>query len=132
MGLIAAAGAQAIAYFYLWEEMEAVGGLEEDATVNKDVYDDYVGRYDYGTYAGILEVTKDGDQLFAQLSGQPKIEIFPRSGTEFFWKVVDAQIEFVRNDEGQVTHAIHRQNGAADNLSHLARLDFCAGIVDHF
>jgi hypothetical protein len=112
VGLIAAAGAQAIAHFYLWEQMDTIGSIQEDATVDKAVYDDYVGRYDYGTYAGTLEVTRDEDQLFAQMAGQPKFEIFPRSETEFFWKVVDAQVTFVRNEEGEVTHAIHRQSGA--------------------
>jgi CubicO group peptidase (beta-lactamase class C family) len=111
VGLVSAAGARAIAYIYLWDRMEAMPIYEEDMTVAKDVYDDYVGRYDYGTYGAILEVTREGDQLFAQMGSQPKVEIFPSSENEFFWKVVDAQITFVRNEEGQVTHAIHRQSG---------------------
>ncbi|MFQ6041535.1 MAG: serine hydrolase [Candidatus Poribacteria bacterium] len=111
VGLISAAAAQAIAYFYLWEQMDTIKSLSEDTTVTSDVYDDYVGRYDYGTYGGILTVTREGDKLFAQMTGQPKIEIFPRSENEFFWKVVDAQITFVRNEEGEVVHAIHRQGG---------------------
>jgi len=109
VGLISAAGARAIAYIYLWDQMEAMPIYKEDTTVAKDVYDDYAGRYDYGS--AILEVTREGDQIFAQLAGQPKFEIFPSSENEFFWKVVDAQITFVRNEEGQVVHAIHHQGG---------------------
>ena len=111
VGLIAAAGAGAIAHFYLWEQMDTIKSFAEDTTVASDVYDDYVGRYDYGTYGGILTVTREDDKFFAQLAAQPKIEIFPRSETEFFWKVVDAQITFVRNEEGEVVHAIHHQGG---------------------
>ena len=32
------------------------------------------------------------DQLFAQATGQPKVQIFPESDTRLFYKVVDAQI----------------------------------------
>ena len=54
------------------------------------------------TYGEILNVIRDGDQLFAQLGGQPKFEIFPRSEMEFFWKIVNAQITFVKNEEGEL------------------------------
>ena len=56
-------------------------------------------------------MTKEDDRLFAQLAVQEKYEIFPKSETEFFWKVVDAQIEFVKDEQGKVTKAIHRQPG---------------------
>jgi CubicO group peptidase (beta-lactamase class C family) len=84
-----------------------------DTTVDASVYDDYVGQYAYA----ILTVTREGDRLFAQLTGfaqlkgQPKFEIFPKSETEFFWKVADAQVTFVKNEAGLVTHARHRQHG---------------------
>ena len=98
-----------IAEIYLWKKMEKSESFALDATVDSSVYDDYVGRYDY--VQAILTVTREGDRLFGQLSGQPKSEIFPKSETEFFWKVVDAQVTFVRNKEGEVTHVIHHQGG---------------------
>ena len=52
-----------------------------------------------------------GNQLFAQLTGQPRFEIYPKSPTEFFWKIVAAQVTFVKNDQGKVTKAIHHQGG---------------------
>ena len=76
--------------------------------INTAAYSDYVGEYDYGHNA-ILTVTKEGDRLLAQLTGQPKFEIFPRSETEFFWKVVNAQVTFVKNDKGKVSKIIHHQ-----------------------
>jgi len=56
-------------------------------------------------------VTKKNGRLFAQMTGQPKFEIFPKTETEFFWKVVNAQITFVKDENGQVVKAIHRQSG---------------------
>ncbi|MBM3238951.1 DUF3471 domain-containing protein [Candidatus Poribacteria bacterium] len=102
--------AQDIAQIYLWKQMKSRESFATNTAVESSVYDAYVGRYGYPQGA-ILMVTKEGDRLFAQLTGQPKFEIFPRSETEFFWKVVDAQITFVKNENGEVTHAIHRQGG---------------------
>lgn len=81
----------------------------QEAAVDPKVYDQLLGRYDYS--GAILTVTREGNRLFAQLSGQPKLEIFPKSEMEFFWKVVDAQVTFVKDQEGKITKAIHKQSG---------------------
>ena len=70
-----------------------------------------MGEYDYG-HGAILTITKEGGQLLAQMTGQPKFEIFPQSKTKFFWKVVNAQVTFVKNDKGNVSKIIHHQAGA--------------------
>ncbi len=85
--------------------------LPAEATVDPKLYDDYVGKYDYGQGKAILAVTREGDRLFAQLTGQPKLEIFPKSPSEFFWKDVRAEVTFVRDASGKVTKAIHTQAG---------------------
>jgi len=69
-----------------------------------DIRDDYLGQYDYT--GGIMTITQERDQLFAQLTGQPRFEIFPKSETEFFWKVVNARVKFVKNEKGQVSKVI--------------------------
>ncbi|HKS38072.1 MAG TPA: serine hydrolase [Verrucomicrobiae bacterium] len=79
--------------------------------VDSKVYDAYTGKYDYGQGKAIMNITREGERLFAQLTGQPKFEIFPKSETEFFWKVINAQVTFVKNQDGQVTKAIHEQSG---------------------
>jgi hypothetical protein len=95
------------------------GGRETSATRVEDVQevkvdpaqlDAPLGKYDYG-HGAILTVTREGNQLFAQLTGQPKLEIYPRSPTEFFWKIVAAEVTFVKDDQGKVTKAIHHQGG---------------------
>lgn len=98
-----------IAQIYLWEKMKSQESYAT-AVVDAKLYDAYVGKYEYPGGA-ILTVTRDGNKLLAQLTGQPQFEIFPRSETEFFWKVVDAQITFVKNEKGEVIHGIHRQGG---------------------
>ena len=74
------------------------------------IYDAYVGQYELAPNF-IIAITKEGDGLFAQATGQSKFEVFPESETEFFYTVVDAQITFVRDEKGQVTHLVLHQNG---------------------
>ena len=82
----------------------------KEATVDSKNYDSYTGDYELATNF-ILTITNEGGKLMAQASGQPKLELFPTSETEFFLKVVDAQITFVKNEQGQVTQLILHQNG---------------------
>ena len=58
-----------------------------------------------------LLMTVEGDQLMTQATGQPKFPMFAESETKFFLKVVDAQVEFFRNEKGAVTHLILHQGG---------------------
>jgi CubicO group peptidase (beta-lactamase class C family) len=70
----------------------------------------YVGTYELTPQIKLM-MTLDGGQLMTQLSGQPKFPVFAESETEFFLKVVDAQLTFVKGDKGAVTEAILHQNG---------------------
>jgi Domain of unknown function (DUF3471) len=56
-------------------------------------------------------ITLEGSQLMTQATNQPKFPIFPESETKFFYKVVDAQLEFFKNDHGQTTHLVLHQGG---------------------
>ncbi len=59
----------------------------------------------------VLAVTLEGSRLMTQATGQGKVEIFPSSPTEFFLKVVDAQITFVKDASGAVTQLVLHQGG---------------------
>ena len=77
--------------------------------VNPAILDSYVGRYQLRPDF-IMTVTREGDRLMTQATGQQSIEVFPESETKFFAKVIDAQITFV-TEGGKVTHLILHQNG---------------------
>lgn len=70
----------------------------------------YVGQYELAP-SFVLTITREGDKLYAQATGQPKIELFAETQTQFFITVVDAQITFVKDEKGQVTELILHQNG---------------------
>ena len=59
----------------------------------------------------MLSVTREGNRLITQATGQQKIEIFPASETTFFPKVLEATITFVKGPDGRVTHLVLTQGG---------------------
>ena len=87
--------------------------LPEHTVVRIDpgLLDAIAGQYDYGGGKAIMTITREGGRVFAQLTGQPKFEIFPKSETEFFWKAIEAQVTFVKDESGKVAKAIHEQGG---------------------
>jgi len=112
-GLLPGALSNEIAELYLNEKMQQRVAPSVDKSVSSSSYDDYTGQFDYG--GAILTVTRETDRLFAELSGQPRFEIFPKAKDVFFWKVVEAEVTFVRDPKGKVVKAVHRQGGQTIN-----------------
>lgn len=83
----------------------------KEVTLDPKVLALYAGEYELKP-GFILTVTAEKDQLFTQATGQAKFPIYPSSDTEFFLKVVEAQISFVKNEEGKVTQLVLHQGGA--------------------
>jgi serine-type D-Ala-D-Ala carboxypeptidase/endopeptidase len=81
-----------------------------ELTVNSKLFDNYVGSYELAPNA-ILTVSRTGDELFTQLTGQPKVQVFPESDRKFFLKVVDAQLTFDTDAQGKATEVVLHQNG---------------------
>ncbi len=91
---------------------EKVVLLEErkEVAVPAKILAEYVGSYELGP-GFVFVVTLEDDQLVTQITGQPKVPIFAESETMFFPKVVDAEIEFFKNEKDQVTHLVLHQGG---------------------
>jgi CubicO group peptidase (beta-lactamase class C family) len=70
----------------------------------------YVGEYAL-TPTFVIAVTREGEQLFAKATGQPRFPIFAETETRFFLKVVDAQVTFVKDEAGRVVELVLHQNG---------------------
>jgi CubicO group peptidase (beta-lactamase class C family) len=82
----------------------------KEITVAPAILGAYVGTYQLTPDFAIV-VTFEGGQLMEQATGQPKFPLFAESETKFFLKVVDAEVEFIKNDKGEVTHLILHQGG---------------------
>jgi hypothetical protein len=94
---------------FLWQEMKPRPKYEIDASVDPTTFVAYVGRFDL--MGAVMDVALEGGQLTAQLPGQSRFPIYPSEGDRFFWKVVDAQIEFVKDETGHVVSARYTQGG---------------------
>ncbi len=79
-------------------------------TVPAGILEKYVGTYEIAPTFSIA-ITLEGGQLMAQATNQPKFPLFAESETMFFLKVVDAQVEFFKDDKGNVTHLVLHQGG---------------------
>ena len=82
----------------------------KEVTVDPKIFDNYVGSYQLAP-AVIMTISRDAERLFSQLTGQPKIQLFPEGERRFFVKEVDAQWTFDTDAQGHATQAILHQNG---------------------
>jgi bla regulator protein blaR1 len=78
--------------------------------IDPKLFDGYVGAYQL-TPRMIFTVTRDGDKLFAQLTGQRNFQLHPYSDRDFFYTIVAAQLSFVRGADGTASAVILHQNG---------------------
>lgn len=98
-----------VAELYLWKDMKKQTSFSQSQVQEKDI-EKYTGRYDISN-GMVMTVTKEENQLFAQVSGQGKFPIFQSAPGRFYWKVVEATVEFITDAQGNVTHG-HFEQGS--------------------
>jgi hypothetical protein len=79
----------------------------DEIMLSESTLEQYVAVYELKPGFDIT-VTRDGLHLVSQATGQQKVEIFPESETKFFLKVVDAQVEFVKGDDGKFSLILYQ------------------------
>jgi CubicO group peptidase (beta-lactamase class C family) len=98
-----------IATEYHWPEGQPL--VRERITVSPELLDRLVGNYQL-TSKFLIHISRDGDRLFSQATGQERFEIFPESNRDFFFTVVDAVITFDADGEQDASQLILHQGGA--------------------
>ncbi|HVG07762.1 MAG TPA: serine hydrolase [Thermoanaerobaculia bacterium] len=78
--------------------------------VDPKTFDPYLGEYEVRP-GFVLTLSREGDKLWMQATGQRRAELFAESETSFFLKEADIQLMFVKDANGRVTHLILRQVG---------------------
>jgi CubicO group peptidase (beta-lactamase class C family) len=76
----------------------------DNSTLNK-----YAGDYQLFPEF-IITIRVDENRIFAQATGQSELELFPLSETKFYDKVVNAQMEFFADDNGEINKMVLYQN----------------------
>ena len=80
-----------------------------DEAIDTKVFADYKGRYD--SPLGVITITLDQGKLFAQPEGSSKEELVAKSSTKFQVTNAGAEVEFVRDEQGQVAKMLIRISG---------------------
>jgi hypothetical protein len=88
----------------------------KETSVDANRYDGYAGTYQISDFR--ITIVRDGDRLFAEVTGQ-KHQLFPESVHDYFFKAFDAQLTFVTDPDGRATELIFHEGGAD---THLARV----------
>ena len=84
--------------------------IPDTVTVGEQTLEKYVGRYELKP-GFVITIRRDGSRLFAQATAQPENEVFAKSETEFFYRVVDAQITFNTDETGNTEGLTLHQAG---------------------
>ena len=84
----------------------------EDFVYDYEKFDEIVGRYEMEDAPGfIMEFTRDEENLYAQATGQGRIEIYASSDSTFYLTIVEASMTFHRNEDGEIDAMTLHQNG---------------------
>ncbi|MEM8683157.1 MAG: serine hydrolase [Pseudomonadota bacterium] len=81
---------------------EATSSERAEVDIAKDTLSDYVGDFAMNV-AVKFNIREGGDGLTAQLTGQQAFPIYYKGDDVFFYKVVDAELHFERDDSGRVS-----------------------------
>ena len=82
----------------------------QEIAVDPAMLDRYVGRYQLAPNF-VIAISREGDHLFLQATGQGKNKMFAEAPAEFFLQTVDAQVTFVPDGTGRATRLILHQSG---------------------
>ncbi|MBP6823378.1 MAG: thiol-disulfide isomerase [Acidobacteria bacterium] len=86
-----------IGYVDFIPERKAVPGMDAKALAA------FVGKYDAGLMK--MSVVQVGNQLFAEIAGQPRIEMLPEAENKFFIREIQNFVTFTRNEKGEIIEA---------------------------
>lgn len=98
-----------VAIVYQWKDFYKPL-IKKTITVADEILESYTGEYEFIPQF-IIIVTKENNQLKAWATGEGKFDIFPESQNKFFYKIVDAQLEFIKGEKGKIIKVVLYQNG---------------------
>ncbi len=96
--------------FHFLDEKIPLKKIKPFVVVSEKVLDEYVGSYELAPSV-VFTVTRAGDKLFAQLTGQPRFRVFAETENKFYYKVVNAQLTFNRAADGKIESLTLHQGG---------------------
>jgi CubicO group peptidase (beta-lactamase class C family) len=84
--------------------------VRAEVRVPPDTLNRYAGLYELSPGLDVAMTVENG-HLMAQVTGQAKQQLYAEGETRFFFKTVNAQVEFNGNTNGQITGLMIHQGG---------------------
>lgn len=81
-----------------------------EVKISNKVLERYVGTFELFPDFDINIILEEG-QLYSMGTDQDRLRIYPKSGTKFFYKTIDATIEFKSDEKGEYKSFILTQDG---------------------
>lgn len=95
---------------YIFDQRLSKPVVKPDLSLASEILDKYIGEYELAP--GItITVTRVGDKVFVEPTGQGKIRVYAKSQNEFDLRVVEATVIFDRDAAGNVTGLTLLQDG---------------------
>jgi CubicO group peptidase (beta-lactamase class C family) len=95
---------------HLLDRQAPLRKLYRESPVSPGLYDNYIGRYQVSDTFG-LSVTRDGNRLYIQATGQPRAELFAEGDDRFFLRVVNGEVLFQTDASGRARALSLAQGG---------------------
>jgi CubicO group peptidase (beta-lactamase class C family) len=109
-GEIVSATSKGTGYDIEWNRTNKLIPVIREIALDDAITDKYLGKYKLAP-SFILSIFKDESKMFAQATGQNRIEIIPFEETKFRLVDVDAKITFKMNENGEVMGLTLHQGG---------------------
>jgi CubicO group peptidase (beta-lactamase class C family) len=94
----------------LYDKPYKIPAAKKEITVPVETLNKYAGVYEVVPQFQIAVKVEEG-RLMAQATNQPPFELFAQKENYFFLKAVEAEVEFVSNEKGEVEKLILYQGG---------------------
>jgi CubicO group peptidase (beta-lactamase class C family) len=91
----------------------------KEIEIDSHLLDRYAGRYQFSS-GQMATVTREGNHVFLHAEGDVKVAFYPESDENFFAKIMDAQMTFVRDSQDRVIELLFQRNGSTQRV---ARID---------
>lgn len=99
---------RSIAAAYHWPDFQPK--VRATVTVDPKILASYVGTYELRPNFNLTVRVEDG-HMVTQATGQDSFSMLAESETKFFPAAFDAEIEFFKDDQGNISYLMLRQNG---------------------
>lgn len=93
------------------EEVAEASEESSEVTVPLDVLESYAGRYILSGMGIVMEFSVADGILKMNMEGQPEATLTPLADNEFKYEGAEATLEFLSDEQGKITGAVHYQGG---------------------